>query len=87
MGQVVRMMTGGTVRHDLIASNIVGALRTARPGGPCFAHASHPKIVTPFGVAVYPEAWVRCAPSDDDMATHVTDPVLVVEVDSPSIKP
>ena len=34
---------------------------------------------------VYPDAFVRCGPLDDD-ATEVDDPVLVVEIQSPSTK-
>jgi len=83
VGGVVRMMAGGTLGHDQIAANILGELRTRLRGGPCRAHGSNLKVVSPRGDVMYPDAFVRCGPGDP-RATHVDDPVVVVEVLSPS---
>jgi Uma2 family endonuclease len=83
VGGVVRMMAGGTLGHDQIGTNVIGEFRTRLRGGPCRVHGSNLKVVSPRGDVMYPDAFVRCGPGDP-RATHVEDPVLVVEVLSPS---
>lgn len=79
----VRMMSGGTLAHDLIASNLLRILGNALGGGPCFVHGSNLKIRSPTGTVTYPDAFVRCGPITSDDVTEIEDPVLVVEVLSP----
>ena len=75
-------MTGGTIEHSQIATNIVEALRRRLRGGPCRAFRGDLKIVV-NGRIRYPEAVVTCAPVDRG-ADIVPEPVVVLEVVSPS---
>jgi Uma2 family endonuclease len=82
---VPRAMVGGTLRHSLIAGNVLVALhRLARPRG-CQAHGGDLMVVPPDhdGFGVFPDAFVRCGPGSDE-ARKADDPVVVVEVLSPS---
>lgn len=83
VGGVVRMMAGGTLGHDRIGIRIASELDSRLRGRPCFVHGSNAKVVSPRGDVMYPDAFVRCGPMDP-RATRVDDPVLVVEVLSPS---
>ena len=74
-------MTGGTVAHSVIQSNLVTALSNRLRGGPCRAHAGHLKIET-AGRVRYPDAFVVCSPQGAAM-TLARDPVVVFEVLSP----
>jgi Uma2 family endonuclease len=82
---VVRMMSGGTLAHDLISANIIAELRARLRGSGCSVHGSNLKVRCGSGSVVYPAAFVRCGPADAD-ATEIDDPVLVVEVESPKTK-
>lgn len=83
VGGVVRLMAGGTLGHDRIGVNAVAALAVRLRGTPCSPHGSNLKVVSPRGDVMYPDAFVRCGPADPRV-TQVEDPVLVVEVLSPS---
>src|SRR5215218_8537663 len=85
IGDLVRMMSGGTVAHDLIAANFIRGLGNLLAGTGCSVHGSSLKVCCRSGSVVYPDAFVRCGPAVSD-ATEVDDPVLVVEVESPSTK-
>lgn len=85
VGGVVRLMSGGTANHDLVAMNIGGALRAALRGAPCFVHGSNLKVRSPDRAVMYPDVFVRCGTNRGD-AQVVDDPVLVVEVLSPSTR-
>lgn len=52
-------------------------------GTPCSPHGANLKVVSPRGDVICPHAFVRCGPADPRV-TRVDDPVLVVEVLSPS---
>ncbi len=80
---VVRMMAGGTLTHDRIATNILAALTAGLRGSPCFAQGSNLKVVSPQGDVMYPDAFVLCGPHAGDL-TAVEDPVIVFEVLSES---
>jgi Uma2 family endonuclease len=84
VGGVVRAMAGGSDIHDALSTRMVARLLEAaakRPG--CRARGSNLKIRSPVGSVMYPDAFVRCGPRDD-RATVVDDPLVVVEVLSPS---
>ncbi|MFO1046469.1 MAG: Uma2 family endonuclease [Geminicoccaceae bacterium] len=83
VGGVLRLMSGGTANHDLVAMNIGGALRLALRGRDCFVHGSNLKVRSPERAVMYPDVFVRCGTNRGD-AQVVDDPVLVVEVLSPS---
>ena len=85
VGGVLRLTSGGTANNDLVGMNIGGALRAALRGGPCFVHGSNLKIRSPDRAVMYPDVFVRCGSHRSD-AQVVDDPVLVVEVLSPSIQ-
>ncbi|MCS6877244.1 MAG: Uma2 family endonuclease [Geminicoccaceae bacterium] len=83
VGGVVRMMAGGTAEHDQIAINLASELHLRLRGSPCTVHGSNLKVVSPRGDVMYPDVFVRCGPARRG-ATAVDDPVLAVEVLSPS---
>jgi Uma2 family endonuclease len=81
-GGVITMMTGGSLDHSTIASNLWTALRDQLRGSTCRAFRGDAKIIINNSVR-YPDLSVACAPlrGSDDV---VPDPILVVEVISPS---
>ncbi len=81
---VVRMMSGGTIAHDLIGANLIAALRPQLRGGPCVVQGSNLKIVArAAGAVMYPDLFVRCGPLPPG-TTSCETPVVVVEVLSTS---
>ena len=70
-------MTGGTVAHSVIGSNLFSAL-DAWLRDPCRAFRSDLKIIVANQVR-YPDAIVTCSPVADD-ADIVPNPVVVAEV-------
>ena len=81
-GGVVRMMTGGSLDHSTIASNLRRALSERLRGSSCRAFGSDAKVIADGSVR-YPDLSVTCTTTRgrDDI---VPEPVLVVEVISPS---
>ncbi len=74
-------MTGGTVEHSEIATNLVEALRRLQ-GRPCRAFRGDLKIVVP-GRIRYPDATVTCSPVPRGTDV-ISEPVVVFEVLSAS---
>ena len=79
-------MAGGSPDHAALAAAIIGILRAGLPRG-CRAFTSDLRIrVMSTGLSTYPDAAIVCGRSlraaDDPIA--VTNPVLLVEVTSPS---
>jgi Uma2 family endonuclease len=81
-GGVITMMTGGSLDHSTTASNLWTTLRDQLRGSTCPAFRGDAKIIINNSVG-YPDLLVTCAPlrGSDDV---VLDPILVVEVISPS---
>ena len=81
-GGVVTMMTGGSLDHSTIASNLWTVLRDQLRGGTCRAFRGDTKIIANNSLR-YPDLSVTCTRvrGNDDV---VLDPILVVEVVSPS---
>ena len=79
---VITMMTGGSLDHSTIASNLWTALRDHLRGGTCRAFRGDSKIIANNSIR-YPDLYVTCAPvrGTEDI---VLDPVVVIEVISPS---
>ncbi len=75
-------MTGGTVAHSVIATNLVQALQTRLRGTPCRAFRGDLKLLV-MGRVRYPDAVVTCSPIASQ-ADIVPNPVVVFEVLSPS---
>jgi Uma2 family endonuclease len=78
----VRLMTGGTERHDLLVNAINVQLVQGLRGGPCRVFPHNRKLLTADGNVYYPDILVNCAPAAD--RRYENDAVLVVEVLSPS---
>lgn len=85
IGGEVRLMAGGNRAHDLVTGNILTALRVALRGRECDVHGSNLKVTSPAGMVTYPDVFVRCGPLPDE-AIECDDPVVVVEVPSPSTR-
>jgi Uma2 family endonuclease len=83
---VLFAMTGPSVAHARITTNLAIAIGTHLKGGPCEVFASDLKVIISRDVneiGYYPDVVVDCRPDTRD--THfVRDPKLVVEVLSPS---
>jgi Uma2 family endonuclease len=83
VGGAIRLMAGGSANHDLLSANAIGLLRQALSGSGCRVHGSNLKVRSPANAVMYPDCFVRCGPHRG-AETVVDDPVLVVEVLSPS---
>ena len=81
-GLVVRMMTGGTLDHSTIASNLWTVLREKLRETGCRPFRGDTKVIANRGIR-YPDVTVTCSPitGGDDV---VPEPVLVIEIISPS---
>jgi Uma2 family endonuclease len=82
-------MAGGSREHAAIAANVVALLTIALRGQSCQVHTSDLRIrVAATGLATYPDVSVICGRADldpDDRLGHtVVNPIVVVEVLSPS---
>ena len=79
---VITMMTGGSLDHSTIASNLHRAVSSKLRGTGCMAFRGDAKVIA-NGTVRYPDLSVTCSPikGRDDI---VPDPVLVVEVLSSS---
>jgi Uma2 family endonuclease len=79
---VVRMMTGGSLDHSTIASNLRAALQEKPRGTGCLAFRGDAKVIANQTVR-YPDLSVTCSPisGSDDI---VPDPVVIIEIVSPS---
>jgi Uma2 family endonuclease len=80
-GQIV-MMAGASEAHDTIRVEIVSSLRRQLAGKPCRPHLDL-ILLCPSGRARYPDVAVVCGPRDPK-STRLCDPVVVVEILSPS---
>jgi Uma2 family endonuclease len=81
-GGIATVMTGGSLDHSTIASNLWTALRDKLRGGPCRAFRSDTKIVASDSVR-YPDLSVTCT-AVRGVDDTVLEPILVIEVVSPS---
>jgi Uma2 family endonuclease len=79
--------SGGSPEHNLIGSNVSGALRAALRDRPCVVLSSDQRVcIEPTGLYTYPDVTVVCGgmkvhPRFDDT---LLNPTVVVEVLSPS---
>lgn len=82
-------MAGGSREHAAIAANVVALLVTVLRDHPCQGHTSDLRIrVAATGFATYPDVSVICGRAEldpeDRLGHTVVNPILVVEVLSPS---
>ena len=76
---------GGIRRHSLIGTNILGEIRQKLIGHPCQAHGSDMRVcIEATGYQAYPDVSVVCPPFSSDSDVVINNPILVVEVLSPS---
>lgn len=79
------MMPGGIDRNSTVALNLVVALRPHLGGSPCHVYASDVKLrIEAADCFFYPDLMVTCSPADLDSRKFKHEPLLVVEVLSPS---
>lgn len=85
----IHMHAGGTLRHNVIAMNLSGALWSAARGGSCRVYGSDMMLRVAEDVFYYPDVSVVCPPENesvDEEALFEEAPCLVVEVTSPSTR-
>ena len=80
-------MSGASREHNLISLNFASELRAQLRGKPCETYTSDMRVrISPPRRYLYPDVVVACgeAEFDDDTVDTLVNPVLVVEVLSPS---
>jgi Uma2 family endonuclease len=80
-------MSGGTPRHSALKVNLLAFLHRTTEGTPCRPYDSHLKLrVAASGLATYADVAVICGAlvPDREDANAATNPVVVIEVLSPS---
>lgn len=76
---------GGTRRHSQIGLNVAGAIRALLRGRDCIAHGSDMRIsIEATGYQAYPDVSVVCPSIEGSSDDVISNPVLLVEVLSPS---
>lgn len=77
-------MTGGTLRHNVIALNLATALRAHLRSTPCLAFINDVRVrVAKSNAYYYPDLLVSCgqgANAIDLTSVSVDDPILIIEV-------
>lgn len=79
-------MAGGTPEHGALCAEMISVIRAQLPTG-CRVMTSDVKIrIEPSDLSTYPDATVVCGPFERDKLDEnsLTNPMLVVEVTSPS---
>ena len=80
-------MAGGTFNHARISGNFFASLRQHLRTKPCQPMNSDLRVHTPSGLDTYPDVSVYChAPELSDNQTTLLNPILLVEVLSPSTR-
>jgi Uma2 family endonuclease len=80
-------MSGGTPEHSAIATNVIRSLGNQLEGRPCRVFTSDLRVRVPAtGLATHPDVSVVCGRLENDQEdpNAATNPVVVVEVLSPS---
>ena len=81
----VYAMAGAKADHNVIALNVAAALHGLLKGRQCQAFIADMMVrVAADNVGYYPDVMVTCSPEDRERDKFKTDPVLIVEVLSPS---
>ena len=76
---------GGTRNHSLIGMNMAREVGNLLKGNPCEAHGSDMRIlIEATGYHAYPDVSVVCPPVEGPADDLITNPILLVEVLSPS---
>lgn len=81
----VYAMAGAKADHNLVALNVAAALHSHLQGRQCQAFIADMMVrVEADNVGYYPDVMVTCSPEDRTREKFKSDPVLIVEVLSPS---
>ena len=76
---------GGTRNHNLVGANSLGEIRNSLRSSDCQAFGSDMRVhIEATGSYVYPDVSVVCPPIEGEANDVISNPVLVVEVLSPS---
>ncbi len=78
----VRLMTGGSLRHELLTARLTYLLTAGLDGGPCRVLPHNRKLLVTNGNVRYPDIMVACSKAADDQYENDAD--YLVEVVSPS---
>ena len=76
-------MAGASRRHNLIAGNILAALKAQLRGKPCETYMADMRVrVSPTGLYTYPDVIAVCGPPqfEDAFVDTLLNPTLLVEV-------
>jgi Uma2 family endonuclease len=79
-------MTGASLPHALIVSNLMSSLHNKLKGSPCLALCNDLRVGTTDGVYTYPDVLVVCEEPqlEDSWKDTLLNPQIVIEVLSPS---
>ncbi len=79
-------MSGGTSKHSRVAANAIAAIVRKLSDSICFVHTSDMRVKVAADRYVYPDLSVVCGEEqfEDKSETSLLNPILVVEVTSPS---
>ena len=81
----VSSQAGGTRRHSLIGTNAARAIGDRLKGRDCVVHGSDLRVhIRATGYQAYPDVSVVCPPVEGDSDELISNPVLIVEVLSPT---
>lgn len=86
IGGQVYAMSGGSEAHNVISGNLYAAFRSRFKGHPCRVFMADMKLrlnIAEDDIFYYPDLLVTCDPADD-AKYYKTQPVVIVEVLSPS---
>jgi Uma2 family endonuclease len=80
----VYAMTGGTINHSKVASNLNFILKSHLRGGSCQILTSDGRVkLETYNAYVYPDVSVSCDRRDRSTPKYITYPCLIAEVLSP----
>jgi Uma2 family endonuclease len=80
---IVTMMAGGSLDHTTIAENLKAQLRSQLATRGCRVFGSDAKVIL-AGRLIYPDISVSCSQNIDGRSDIVPEPVVVIEVVSPT---
>ena len=79
------LWAGGTRRHSLVGTNTARALENMGEGHDCLTHGSDMQVhLQATGYRAHLDVSVDCPPIEGDEDDEISNPLLVVEVLSPS---
>jgi Uma2 family endonuclease len=77
-------MVGGTARHNRVILNLASRIAEHLDGTGCQVFAENMKVQLADEAVLYPDVMVTCSKAEAGDEQSITDPVLIIEVLSPS---